>query len=129
MDDDDEEDEEDEEEFLDDEASDDQWADAADMQPFEWEADQPAGGNRWATMLDPDLFPDMPPLPGMRMDFGRMAGPRRMAGLRMGGAPAAAAGVWDDAGDGLDGLPDPMMAGERQRRGGCSVTVVSVIVV
>lgn len=114
MDDDDDEDEEEEEEYLDDEASDDQWADGTGMQPFEWETAAPPVQTAWRTMpplQDGLLFDDLLPMPGMRVDFGR-AGGRRMQGMRMGGAPAAAAGVWDDAGDGMEGgLPDPMMAG------------------
>jgi hypothetical protein len=113
-DDDDEDEEEEEEEYLDDEASDDQWADGTGMQPFEWETAAPPVQTAWRTMpplQDGLLFDDLLPMPGMRVDFGR-AGGRRMQGMRMGGAPAAAAGVWDDAGDGMEGgLPDPMMAG------------------
>jgi hypothetical protein len=113
-DDDDEDDEEEEEEYLDDDASDDQWADADGMQPFDWEAGPAPGRFSAMGMHMQDPFDELPPLPsmGMRMDFGRMGG-RRMQGLRMGQAPAAAAGVWDDAGDGLDGLPDPMLSGEQ----------------
>lgn len=109
-----------EEEYLD-EASDDNWGagdgpDAAHPLAFEWETPAHAGGgaalsSRWTTMMQDGLFDDLPPFPGMRMgDFGRAPG-RRLQAMRMGAAPAAAAGVWDDAGDGLDGLPDPMMAG------------------
>jgi hypothetical protein len=118
MDDEEEEEEEEEEEYLDDEASDDQWAMDDTLAPWGWEGGPGgappagAGGSRWTTMhLQDSLFDDLPPLPSMRVDFGRLPGGRRMQGLRMGGTPAAAAGVWDDAGDGLDGLPDPIMSG------------------
>lgn len=129
MDDDDDEDEEEEEEYLDDEASDDQWADGTGMQPFEWETAAPPVQTAWRTMpplQDGLLFDDLLPMPGMRVDFGR-AGGRRMQGMRMGGAPAAAAGVWDDAGDGMEGgLPDPMMAGEVAD---AEITAIQVVLV
>jgi hypothetical protein len=53
------------------------------------------------------------PLGGLRMDFGRMpGGSRRLMGGRLADRPpAAAAGVWDDTGDAMDALPDPMMTG------------------
>jgi len=107
--DDDDEDEEEEEEYLDDEASDDNWVDADGIAPFNWEGPT-AGPGRWAN-LNPlqDPLDDLPSLPSMRVDFARLAGGRRLPGMRMGAAPAAAAGVWDDVADGLDGLPDPMM--------------------
>lgn len=109
--DDDDEDEEEEEEYLDDEASEDNWADGDTMEPFSWEAGPPpAARGHWANMqLQDGLLDGLPPLPSMRVDFGRLPGGRRMQGLRTNAAPAAAAGVWDDMGDGMDGLPDPMM--------------------
>lgn len=122
MDDDDEDEEdEEEEEYLDDEASDDQWADGAGL---DWEGAPPPVGSRWSGMPLQDglLFDDLLPMPGMRVDFGRMPGGRRMQGLRMGGAPAAGAGVWDDAGDGLEGMPDPMMSGRARERAGRTAT-------
>jgi hypothetical protein len=112
----DDEDEEDEEAFVDDEASDEQWADADGMGAFAWEGGAPpAGASRWTTMHMQDGFFDEP-LGGLRMDFGRMpGGSRRLMGGRLADRPpAAAAGVWDDTGDAMDALPDPMMTGEAE---------------
>jgi hypothetical protein len=114
--DDDEDEEDEEEEYLDDEASDDN-ADADGMEPFAFDA-APAGGSRWTTMhLQDGLLDDLPP--PLRVDFARQFGPggRRLGAGRTGATQAATAGVWDDAGDGLDTLPEYMS-------GGCRVVVV-----